>query len=68
MESSLCVSIETLFQQTSLLHSRNIQRFPSLRFEEMGIFRFSTYQYFVCHTHTPALSHLVNVALYSIGS
>lgn len=38
MESSLCVSIETLFQQTSLLHSRNIQQFPSLRFEEMGIF------------------------------
>lgn len=55
MESSLFVRIETLFQQTSLLHSRNIQQFPSLRFEEMGIFRFSRYQYFVGHTHTPAL-------------
>lgn len=55
MESSLCVSIEALFHKTSLLHSRNIQQFPSLRFEEMGIFRFSTYQYFVYHKHTPAL-------------
>ena len=38
MESSLCVSIEALFYKTSLLHFHYIQQFPSLRFEEMGIF------------------------------
>lgn len=57
MESSLCVSIETLFQQTSLLHSRNIQRLLPPRDEEIGVTFFSTYLYFVCHTHTPVLSH-----------